>query len=249
MAKQIVNTGLADNDGTGDPLRNAFTKVNENFTELYNSDAAAFSGAYADLSGKPTSITAFGITDGSNNQILSTDGAGNFTFVDQIGAASSADSSVSGSFTYGQINSSDDFIPFIINDTISNTLQDVIPPSNVVNSEITKIVYTKNLDRYTSGGKIFLTLICNTEGEEEYNSIEVLFSRVEGGTFDVLETNVGSENIYNSVSVSEINNNGDLTLNVTVRAPNSGAPTREFVRVVGQITYTSVPIYVTASGY
>ena len=79
MAKQIVNTGLADNDGTGDPLRNAFTKVNENFTELYN--AESFSGSYADLSNKPTSITAFGITDGSNNQILSTDGAGNFTFV------------------------------------------------------------------------------------------------------------------------------------------------------------------------
>jgi hypothetical protein len=79
MAKQIVNTGLADNDGTGDPLRNAFTKVNENFTELYN--AETFSGSYADLSNKPISITAFGITDGSNNQILSTDGAGNFTFV------------------------------------------------------------------------------------------------------------------------------------------------------------------------
>lgn len=88
MAKQIVNTGLADNDGTGDPLRNAFTKVNENFTELYNADAAAFSGAYADLSGKPTSITAFGITDGSNNQILSTDGAGNFTFVNAGGGGS-----------------------------------------------------------------------------------------------------------------------------------------------------------------
>lgn len=88
MAKQIVNTGLADNDGTGDPLRNAFTKVNENFTELYNADAAAFSGAYADLSGKPTSITDFGITDGSNNQILSTDGAGNFTFVNAGGGGS-----------------------------------------------------------------------------------------------------------------------------------------------------------------
>ena len=87
MAKQIVNTGLADNDGTGDPLRNAFTKVNENFTELYN--AESFSGSYADLSDKPSSITAFGITDGSNNQILSTDGAGNFTFINAGGSGGS----------------------------------------------------------------------------------------------------------------------------------------------------------------
>jgi len=86
MAKQIVNTGLADNDGTGDPLRNAFTKVNENFTELYN--AESFSGDYDDLSNTPTSITDFGITDGSNNQILSTDGAGNFTFVNAGGGGS-----------------------------------------------------------------------------------------------------------------------------------------------------------------
>ena len=36
MAKQIINIGSAPNDGTGDGLRNAFTKVNSNFTELYD---------------------------------------------------------------------------------------------------------------------------------------------------------------------------------------------------------------------
>ena len=35
MAKQIINIGTAD-QGNGDPLRTAFNKVNENFTELYN---------------------------------------------------------------------------------------------------------------------------------------------------------------------------------------------------------------------
>ena len=37
MAQQIVDTGLAPNDGTGDPLRDAFEKLNDNDTELYNS--------------------------------------------------------------------------------------------------------------------------------------------------------------------------------------------------------------------
>jgi hypothetical protein len=35
MAKQTINIGSSANKGDGDPLRTAFTKVNENFTELY----------------------------------------------------------------------------------------------------------------------------------------------------------------------------------------------------------------------
>lgn len=36
MTKQTINIGMAPNTKTGDPLRAAFTKVNANFTELYN---------------------------------------------------------------------------------------------------------------------------------------------------------------------------------------------------------------------
>jgi len=39
MAKQIINIGSTANDGSGDPLRTAFDKVNSNFTELYTDDA------------------------------------------------------------------------------------------------------------------------------------------------------------------------------------------------------------------
>jgi hypothetical protein len=35
MTKQVINIGTADK-GNGDPLRTAFIKVNDNFTELYN---------------------------------------------------------------------------------------------------------------------------------------------------------------------------------------------------------------------
>lgn len=35
MAKQTVNIGTVANDGTGDPLRTAFNKLNQNFDELY----------------------------------------------------------------------------------------------------------------------------------------------------------------------------------------------------------------------
>ena len=35
MARQTINTGATANDGTGDSLRNAGTKINQNFQELY----------------------------------------------------------------------------------------------------------------------------------------------------------------------------------------------------------------------
>lgn len=40
MAKQTINIGTGPNTKTGDPLRTAFTKINQNFTELYSADAA-----------------------------------------------------------------------------------------------------------------------------------------------------------------------------------------------------------------
>jgi hypothetical protein len=36
MTKQIINIGTSANKGNGDPLRTAFAKTNENFTELYS---------------------------------------------------------------------------------------------------------------------------------------------------------------------------------------------------------------------
>lgn len=36
MAKQTINVGTSPNDGTGDPLRDSFIKVNDNFNEVYN---------------------------------------------------------------------------------------------------------------------------------------------------------------------------------------------------------------------
>jgi len=50
MAKQTINVGTTANDRTGDPLRTAFTKVNENFTELYSNVATLSSSVVTDIS-------------------------------------------------------------------------------------------------------------------------------------------------------------------------------------------------------
>ena len=70
MAKQTVNLGSSANDGTGDPLRTAFDKINDNFDELYLYSTAA--------SGNNITITGNTIAsdDTNGNIILDPNGTG-----------------------------------------------------------------------------------------------------------------------------------------------------------------------------
>lgn len=52
MAKQSIGIGTTANDGTGDPLRDAFDKINDNFTELYD-----YFGAVAGVLPTPQTYT------------------------------------------------------------------------------------------------------------------------------------------------------------------------------------------------
>jgi hypothetical protein len=69
MAKQIIGIGSVPNDGNGDPLRTAFSKVNDNFNEMYSS---------FDMSGK---LTVGNST--VNSSVSNTSGfrTGNSTFI------------------------------------------------------------------------------------------------------------------------------------------------------------------------
>ena len=68
MAKQAINIGAVANDGTGDGLRDAMDKVNDNFTEVYN---VAGWGNYQD--GETTPATQ---TINTTPSILLIDGLG-----------------------------------------------------------------------------------------------------------------------------------------------------------------------------
>lgn len=46
MPRNILNNGTVSNDGTGDSLRDAFTKINNNFIEIYNKLGGTDSGDY-----------------------------------------------------------------------------------------------------------------------------------------------------------------------------------------------------------
>jgi hypothetical protein len=76
MSLQIINIGQSANDKTGDPLRTAFTKVNANFTELYNKSTIPTQSGNAGL---------YLATDGSNLIWTSVTGVGGASLPLQTG--------------------------------------------------------------------------------------------------------------------------------------------------------------------
>jgi hypothetical protein len=69
MTQQIINTGNAANDGTGESLRSAFVAVNENFTEIYTAGPV---GTNVSITGNV--VTVLGQ---NNNLVLRGNGVGN----------------------------------------------------------------------------------------------------------------------------------------------------------------------------
>jgi hypothetical protein len=65
MAQQIIDVGANANDGTGEPLREAFTAVNDNFTEIYTAGPV---GSQVKISGNiiTTTVTNLGLTLAGN---------------------------------------------------------------------------------------------------------------------------------------------------------------------------------------
>ena len=81
MARQTINIGTAANDGTGDPLRTAFDKINDNFIELYGSDDDATNFVLEDTSpqlGGDLDVNGKRITSARSNEdiILLPNGTG-----------------------------------------------------------------------------------------------------------------------------------------------------------------------------
>lgn len=106
MARQVILKGTVANDGTGDNLRVTATKINSNFEELYTTLAtltpytlppatrvrlggvkvgdglSVNPDGVIQVDAVPTRLTDLNIVDGTDGQVLTTDGNGNFTFED-----------------------------------------------------------------------------------------------------------------------------------------------------------------------
>jgi len=91
MAYQTVNTGSSANDGTGDQLRTAFDKINDNFSEVYTE--------LGGTSLSNVSITANTIsTDDTNGSLtIAPNGSGTIILANAVSASSNV--SVTGKLT------------------------------------------------------------------------------------------------------------------------------------------------------
>ena len=69
MAQEIINTGETANDGSGEPLRQAFDAVNNNFTEIYSAGPV---GSNIVITGNTITVTGI-----NNNLVLAANGIGN----------------------------------------------------------------------------------------------------------------------------------------------------------------------------
>ncbi len=86
MAKKIINIGKSQNKGDGDPLRTAFSKVNDNFDELY-------SGTFTDTTNFGTDIipgTDNNIALGSSTKRWSDLYVADFIFINGVRLSGSA---------------------------------------------------------------------------------------------------------------------------------------------------------------
>ena len=66
MAKQDIYLGVEGNDGTGDSIREAFRKANENFTELYAVFGQGGTISFTALNDTPSAITPSGVLIGNS---------------------------------------------------------------------------------------------------------------------------------------------------------------------------------------
>lgn len=70
MAQQVINVGTGYNTGSGDPLRDALIKVNENFTEIYAKVASLEDGSIVtDIKGNVFSDDSTLLVDAVNGTI------------------------------------------------------------------------------------------------------------------------------------------------------------------------------------
>ena len=69
MAKQTINIGTSANDGTGDPLRSAMDKTNDNFTELYNGAGGVADGAVTTAKLAADAVDSDKIADGAIDSV------------------------------------------------------------------------------------------------------------------------------------------------------------------------------------
>jgi hypothetical protein len=124
--------------------------------------------------------------------------------------------------------------------------------STVDGTDFVEEIYNRKLSRYTSGGKIFISIndIGIADQTQRYFIGEYMFHRSGPNDTDFTVTpisEVGSTRLFSGLTVETATIGSDLHLVVKLRSPTAEITTTHMI--TGELTYTSQPISGTYSGY
>ena len=147
MARKDINVGLTGNDGTGDSIRDAFSKVNSNFQELYSSQGLEAGLTLANLVDvvKPLKPTAVLTLDNLGENVLN-----KFLIADNSGIRIDSESDPENIiFSLERIRISDDTDPTLSNvlNASAFRLTNVANPAEDQDATTRKWVYQNFLNR------------------------------------------------------------------------------------------------------
>ena len=214
MTQQVINIGTSANDGSGDPLRTAFDKINSNFTEIYSKGA---SGSNLDIS--ENEIAA---TNSNGNIELVPSGSGRVSIVDdtltittsRTPASIGSDGDVAGMIAWDSTNLYVSTADYDGSTTIWTTLSTGSATDLILSTD------TSNSLTSTSNGNINITpngtgdinLIADTVVVGDLNTQTIVTTN---GTGNLLLTTNFNSSSGNIVIVQGTNGNIDITTNGT----------------------------------
>lgn len=134
MAKKIINVGIEGNDGSGDAIREAFIKVNENFNELYAAFGQGGGISFTALEDTPETLQ-------SNHVFIVNDsGTGIISKALEAGEGLSIDTTDPSKITFRNQSSklSSDTAPVLGNDLDANnfTIANLADPNSLTATEL-----------------------------------------------------------------------------------------------------------------
>ena len=244
MTQQVINIGTSANDGSGDPLRTAFDKINSNFTEIYGQDAV---GSNLDIS--ENEIAA---TNSNGNIELVPSGSGRVSIVDdtltittsRTPASIGSDGDVAGMIAWDSTNLYVSTADYDGSTTIWNTLSTGSATDLILSTD------TSNSLTSTSNGNINITpngtgdinLIADTVVVGDLNTQTIVTTNGTGNLLLTTNFNASSGNI---VIVQGTNGNIDITPNGTGQIVSSSVVNA--TRFVSNIAIGTAPFTVTST--
>ena len=208
MTQQIINVGNVPNDGEGDPIRTAFIKTNENFTELYNiGGITGIANGNSNINIAEDSVVTVSATGVANVLVISSSGAtltGTFTANSQLSATGNI---TSGGFYIG--NGSQ--LTGVISSAPANLITGNTLSANVVNSSLTAvgILTSLSVSGNVTGGNILTGGQVAATGNVSGQNINTVGEIVATGNVSAASVNLtglvsAAGNVTSGGNVSEI---------------------------------------------